>query len=34
MVLPPQIAAGMFYSDLEAEESKHWTALIRPHSAA
>ena len=34
MALPPEFAAGMFYSDLEPEESKRWTALLRPHSAA
>lgn len=34
MALPPEFAAGMFYNDLEPEESKRWTALLRPHSAA
>ena len=34
MALPPYHAADMFYSDLELEESKHWAALIRPHSTA
>ena len=34
MALPPEFAAGMFYNDLDPEESKRWTALLRPHSAA
>ena len=34
MALPPEFAAGMFYNDLEPEDSKRWTALVKSHSAA
>ena len=34
MALPLHHAAIMFYRDLEPEEAGHWTALIKPHSAA
>ena len=34
IALPPEHAAGMFYNDLEPEESKRLTALLKPHSAA
>lgn len=32
MTLPPDIAAGMFYNDVEPEQSSRWTALLRPQS--
>ena len=34
VTLPPEVAAGMFYSDLEPEESRRWTPLLRPQSIA
>lgn len=30
--LPSDLAAGMFYNDLESESSKHWTSLLKPQS--
>lgn len=32
MALPPSDAANMFYNDLEREESRQWTALLKPQS--
>lgn len=32
MALPPEFAAGMFYNDLESEQSNRWIALLKPHS--
>ena len=32
MALPPSDAANMFYNDLEREESRHWTAMLKPQS--
>ena len=32
MQLPPDFAAGMFYNDLEPEQARRWTALLRAHS--
>ena len=32
MALPPSDAANMFYNDLEREESRRWTALLKAQS--
>lgn len=32
MSLPPDFAAGMFYNDLEPEQARRWTALLRAQS--
>ena len=32
MALPLADAANMFYNDVEREESRRWTALLKPHS--
>ena len=31
-MLPPDFAQGMFYNDLEEEQAKHWTSLLKPQS--
>ena len=33
MALPPDFAAGIFYSDLKSEQTNRWTALLKPQSA-
>lgn len=32
IALPSDFATGMLYNDLEAEQAKHWTSLLKPQS--
>ena len=33
IALPPEFATTILYNDLEEDQAKHWTSLVKPQSA-